>query len=109
MRILVSYNPKTDRFNTNYNEDRFHPRQLFTYDHYGHLLVQYLYIVDKHVFFNYKTYSKYLNKHYKTQKPPLRTKIGDVVIALGKFIKFGKKPKVIYVYRDRYPYWKDRY
>ena len=109
MRLLVYYNPKKDYFKINYNEDRLREQKLFTYNHYGHLIIQYLWIEDNKIFFNKNSYYKYFKKKYKKKRIPLRMVIGNAIVKLGKRIAYGKEPKIIYVYRDRYPYWKDRY
>ena len=106
MRLSVYYKPNKDEFYVNYTEERFHTIPLFSINHYGHIIIQYIYIEDKKVFWNYKDYDRYLNKKYKHRKSPLRYRIGQKIIKLGKYICFGKeeKTKVIYVYK--YPWWK---
>lgn len=111
MRLLVYYNPKKDYFKINYNEDRLREIELYTYNHYGHLVIQYLYVKDNKLFFNRNSYYKYLKKTYKRTHTPVRMVIGNAIMRFGRYIAHGREPKVIYVYRDRYNYrhWKDRY
>lgn len=109
MRLLVYYNPRKDIFVTNYKEDRHLPIELMSYNCYGNIVVQYLYIIDNKVFYNYKSYSRYFSKKYKTNKitsKSIRYSIGQAIIKFGKYICFGKQEKVKYVYVYRYPWWK---
>lgn len=105
MRILTYYNPRRDIFVTNYKQDRQHSLPLLSYNCYGNIVVQYLYIEDNKVFYNYKSYRKYLDKKYKIKKD-YRYIIGQKIIKLGKFICFGKQEKVRIVYVNKYPWWK---
>lgn len=119
MRLLVCYNPRTDKVNINYNDDRFWERELFTYNHYGHLILQYLYIEDKKVFYNKTSYQKYRKKQIKKHERKTKTikwRIGNIICKIGKtidnfgdYLMHGRRPKIVYVYRNTYPYWKDRY
>lgn len=109
MRLLVYYNPRKDIFVTNYFDDRQHPLKLMTYNCYGNIVVQYLYIIDNKIFYNFKSYDKYLDKKHKRKKITIRKirySIGQSIIKIGKYICFGKQEKVKYVYVYRYPWWK---
>lgn len=88
MRLLVYYNPRKDIFVVNYNEDRHHPIELFTYNCYGNLVVQYIYITNKRVFYNYNKYLKYYRKTHKLPKPSLRYRFGQKLITIGLRIAF---------------------
>lgn len=109
MRLLVYYNPRKDKFVTNYNADRQHPLPLFTYNCYGNLIVQYIYIEDNQVFWNSKDYRRYLDHKYKIslwKKIDLKYKIGQGLIKLGRFICFGREEKVRYIYVNKSSWWK---
>lgn len=107
MRLLVYYNPKKDRFVVNYKEDRHHPLELFTYNFYGNLVVQYIYILDKKVFWNYKKYSKYYHKKYKTPQPSLRYRLGQKIINLGMKVAFGTTDRNEFIKVNQW--WNKRY
>lgn len=109
MRLSVYYKPKKDEFYVKYYEERLSPIPLLSINHYGHVVIQYIYIKDKKVFWNYNKYEKYLNRKYKHKKPSLRYRIGQAIIKLGKYICFGKKEKVRYVYVYKNQWWRNRY
>ena len=106
MRLSVYYRPNKDDFYVKYYPERYHTLPLLTYNHYGHLVVQYIYIEDKKIFWNYDKYEKYLDKKYKRRKPSLRYRVGQAIIQFGRNICFGKEEKIKYVYVYRYPWWK---
>ena len=106
MRLLIYYKPNKEKFVINYNEDRQHELPIGSINCYGHIIIQYWYIENKRVFYEYSKYKKYLDHKLKNRKPSLKYRIGQQIIKLGKYICFGKeeKQKVIYIYK--YPWWK---
>lgn len=107
MRLLVYYNPRKDKFVVNYKEDRHHPIELFTYNFYGNLVVQYIYIIDRKVFWNYQKYMKYYFKTHKTPKPTLKYRLGQKLISLGMIICFGTTDRNEFIRQNQW--WKKRY
>ncbi|MBQ8902326.1 MAG: hypothetical protein IJY87_04595 [Bacilli bacterium] len=104
MRLLVYYKPNKDIFVVNYKEDRHYPIELFTYNFYGNLVIQYIYIIDRKVFWNYESYYKYYRKKYKISKPSLKYRLGQGLITLGTRICFGTTDRTIYITRNQW--WK---
>lgn len=113
MRLLVYYNFKKDCFVCNWKEDRFVKKDLFTYDHYGHYIIDYLYVLDNQFFLSYKTYLKYLKKRAKKYKKPLKYRLGNKLLNLshkindlGRYLMYGRKERVVYVYKNRNQWWR---
>lgn len=106
MRLSVYYKPKQDEFVVKYTEEHFQSLPLLTYNHYGHIVIQYIYIVDHKVFWNYESYKKYIYKATKANKKPFRYILGQRIIKFGKYLCFGKEEKVKAIYVYKYPWWK---
>ena len=102
MRLLIYYKPKKEKFVLRYNQDRHHELKLDSINHYGHIIIQYWYIEDKKIFFDYKKYQKYRNRNIK--KPSLRYRIGQALINKGLKLCFGTTDRNIFIKRNQW--WK---
>ncbi len=108
MRLLIYYKPNKDKFFINYTQDRQHELYLDSVNCYGHVIIQYWYILDNQIFFSRKYYEKYLKRKSKHKLRNLKYKVGQAIIKFGRFVCFGREEKVKVVYVYKYPWWLKR-